>query len=186
MKSASVTMSSEEIGPKGGIISSDQKVMKSASSSMSSNKIGSPVCHRIYARKRSFNNLAKELNQPFKSLDEMPTFQQNKLKHGIKFEPVARDKYCNVMKHYLKRPITLRETGMVIPPCMFWLEGSPDALVIDPCASYGKTGTIELKCPEGKKNHTPQEAKEDELFHIALVHGKPNLKEDTTPGYYFL
>ena len=29
------------------------------------NRLGSSVCHRIYARKRSFNNLAKERNQPF-------------------------------------------------------------------------------------------------------------------------
>ena len=94
----------------------------------------------------------------------MPAFQQKKFKHGIKFEPVARDKYYDVMKQYLKRPITLRETGMVIPPSMFWLEGSPDGLVIDPCSSSGKIGTIELKCPEEKKNHTPQEAMEDELF----------------------
>ena len=148
------------------------------------NRLGSSVCHRIYTRKRSFNNLAKELNQPFTPLDEMPTFQQKKFKHGIKFEPVARDKYYDVMKHYLKRPITLRVTGMVIPPSMFWLEGSPDGLVIDPCSSSGKIGTIELKCPEGKKNHTPQEAMEDELFYIGLVDGKPNLKKDHHLGYY--
>ena len=113
------------------------------------------MCHRIYARKRSFDNLAKELNQPFKPLDEMSAFQQKKFKHGIKFESVARDKYYDVMKHHLRRPITLRETGMVIPPSMFWLEGSPDGLVIDPCSSSGKIGTIELKCPEGKKNCIP-------------------------------
>ena len=47
------------------------------------------MCHRIYVRKRSFNNLAKELDQPFKPLDEMPEFQQRKLKYGIKFEPVV-------------------------------------------------------------------------------------------------
>ena len=70
------------------------------------NRLGSSVCHRIYVRKRSFNNLAKELNQPFKPLDELPVFQQKKLKHGIKFEPMARDKYYDVMEHYLKRPIT--------------------------------------------------------------------------------
>ena len=46
---------------------------------------------------------------------------------------------------------------MVIPLCMFWLEGSPDGLVIDPCSSSGKIGTIEMKYPEGKKNHTPEE-----------------------------
>ena len=27
------------------------------------NRLGSSVCHRIYVRKRSFNNLAKKLNQ---------------------------------------------------------------------------------------------------------------------------
>ena len=148
------------------------------------NRLGSSVCHRIYVRKRSFNNLAKELNQPFKPLDEIPAIQQRKLKHGIKFEPVAREKYYDVMKHYLKRPITLRETGMVIPPCMFWLEGSPDGLVIDPCSSSGKIGTIEMKCPEGKKNHTPEEAMQDESFYIELVDGEPNLKNDHHLGYY--
>ena len=114
----------------------------------------------------------------------MPAFQQKKFKHGIKFEPVARDKYYDVMKHYLRRPITLRETGMVIPPSIFWLEGSPDGLVIDPCSSSRKIGTIELKCPEGKKNHTSQEAMEDELVHIELTDGKPNLKKDNHLGYY--
>ena len=67
---------------------------------------------------------------------------------------------------------------MVIPPSMFWLEGSPDGLVIDPCSSSGKIGTIELKCPEAKKNHTQQEAMEDESFYIELVDGKHNLKKD--------
>ena len=52
---------------------------------------------------------------------------------------------------------------------MFWLEGSPDGLVIDPRSSSGKIGTIELKGPEGKKNHTPQEAMEDELFYIEVT-----------------
>ena len=89
-------------------------------------RLGSSVCQRIYVRKRSFSNLAKELNQPFKPLDELPAFQKIKLKHGIQFEPMARDKYYDVMKHNLKRPIILRETGMVIPPSMFWLEGSPE------------------------------------------------------------
>ena len=86
------------------------------------------MSHRIYARKRSFNNLAKEINQSFKPLNEMPAFQQKKFKHGIKFEPVARDKYYDVMKHYLRRPITLRETGMVIPQAFFGLRAALMAL----------------------------------------------------------
>ena len=73
---------------------------------------------------------------------------------------------------------------MVIPPSMFWLEGSPDGLVIDPCSSSGKIGTIELKCPEGKKNHTPHEAMEDESFYLELADGKPSLKKDHQLGYY--
>ena len=56
--------------------------------------------------------------------------------------------------------------------------------MIDPCSSSRKIGTIELKCPEGKKNHTSQEAMEDELVHIELADGKPNLKKDNHLGYY--
>ena len=78
----------------------------------------------------------------------------------------------------------MRETGMAIPPSMFWLEGSPGGLLIDPCSSSGKIETIELKCPEGKKIHTPQEAMEDELFCIELVDSKPNMKKHHQFGYY--
>ena len=67
---------------------------------------------------------------------------------------------------------------MVIPLCMFWLEGSPDGLAIDPCSLSGKIGTIVMKCPEGKRNHTPEEAMQDEASYIELVDGKPNLKKD--------
>ena len=41
-----------------------------------------------------------------------------------------------------------------------------------------------MKCPEGKKNHTPEEAMQDESFYIELVDGKPNLKKDHYLGYY--
>ena len=116
----------------------------------------------------------------------MSPFGQKKLKRGIKFEPVARDKYHDVMIHHLRRPVALRKTGMVIPPSMFWLEASPDGLVMDPCSCspYGMFGGIEIKCQEGKKNHTPQEAMEDESFRIELIDGKPSLKKDHHLGYY--
>ena len=47
----------------------------------------------------------------------------------------------------MRRPVTLRETGMVIPPEMYWLKGSPDGLVCDPCSPMtdGYLGTIEIK-----------------------------------------
>ena len=42
------------------------------------NRLGSCVCHRIYMRKQS---------------DLILGIQQRKLNHGVKFEPVAREKY---------------------------------------------------------------------------------------------
>lgn len=58
---------------------------------------------------------------------------------------------------------------MVITPNMFSLEDSP-------FFSPGKVGIIELKCPEGRKNHFSQQAIRDESFK--LVDGKPHLKKD--------
>ena len=75
-----------------------------------------------------------------KPQDEMPVIQQRKLRLGIKLERVEREQYYDVAKHYFKRPITLRDFGMLIPPCIFWLEGSPDGLVIALCSSSGKRG----------------------------------------------
>lgn len=96
-------------------------------------------CVTIHVRKQSFNNCAKELNQPLKPQDEMPVIQQRKLRLGILLEPVEREHY-DVAKDYFKRPITLRDFGMLIPPCIFWLEGSPGGLVIALCSSSGKRG----------------------------------------------
>ena len=96
-------------------------------------------CVTIHGRKQSFNNCAKELNQPLKPQDEMPVIQQRKLRLGILLEPVEREHY-DVAKDYFKRPITLRDFGMLIPPCIFCLEGSPGGLVIALCSSSGKRG----------------------------------------------
>ena len=49
--------------------------------------------------------LPKNLTSPLSLLmkcQHFTAFQQKKFKHGIKFEPVARDKYYDVMKHYLR------------------------------------------------------------------------------------
>jgi len=117
---------------------------------MRENRLGSSVCHRVFVRKRCFKSLVRDLNkQHTTTIDDLPPVLQKKLKHGIKFEPVARDKYTNVMKHHLNRPITIRETGMVIPPSMYWLEASPDGVIIDPCSIDSPIGLVEIKCPRG-------------------------------------
>ena len=74
-----------------------------------------------------------------KPQDEMPVIQQRKLRLGILLEPVEREHY-DVAKDYFKRPITLRDFGMLIPPCIFWLEGSRGGIVIALCSSSGKRG----------------------------------------------
>lgn len=74
---------------------------------------------------------------------------------------------------------------MVILPSMLWLEGSPFGFILDPRSSSGKKGAIKLKSPEGK-NPTPDEAIQDESFHIELVDGKLNLKKDNHFRYYTL
>ena len=86
------------------------------------NRLGSSVCHRIYVRKRSFNNLAKELNQPFKPLDEIPAIQQRKLKHGIKFEPAAREKYYDVMSTIWRGQLSWERQGWWFPYACFGLK----------------------------------------------------------------
>ena len=63
-------------------------------------RIGSSVAYRIISRKRNFESLTRQLNQPFKSLNEMSETERRKLSH---FESVARDKYYNIMKFRLKK-----------------------------------------------------------------------------------
>ena len=87
------------------------------------------------------------------------------------------------MKFKLNRNIMLCETGMVIPPQVYWLEASPDGLVYD-AQSPIKFGLFKIKCPEGKKNHILDGAMEDKSFYIELHDGKPALKKDHHFGYY--
>ena len=107
----------------------------------------------------------------------MSDTEKRKLSHGIKLESAARDKYYDVMKFKLNRNIILRETGMMIPPQVYLFEASPDGLVYDAQSSI-KFGVLEIKCPEGKKNHTFDEAMEDKSLYIELHDGKPALKKD--------
>ena len=45
---------------------------------------------------------------------EKPDLVKKKLKHGTHFEPVARDKYMEILKFQESRPIRVRETGLVV------------------------------------------------------------------------
>ena len=57
-------------------------------------------------------NLAKQKKK-------FPRFVQDALKHGRKYEQVARSKYYEIMQYKMKRNIFLREAGLVIQPLLF-------------------------------------------------------------------
>ena len=56
-------------------------------------RISASVVHIISVRKRQFENLASELAKQPVSINNMIDFMKNKMKHGIKYESVPRDKY---------------------------------------------------------------------------------------------
>ena len=76
-----------------------------------------------------------------------PSFVQEAImKHGTQHEPVARSKYYEILKLKLKRDISIRETGIVMQPLLFWLAASPDGMVYD--RNFDNTPRlIEIKCP---------------------------------------
>ena len=53
------------------------------------------------------------------------------MKHGIKYKPVARDKYNSIMKFEEGRRISWREIGIVISPSAVWFGASRDGLLYD-------------------------------------------------------
>ena len=79
-------------------------------------RITASAVHRISVRKRQFENLASELAKQPVSINDMNDFMKKKMKHGIKYESVARDKYKDIMKFKEKRHLIVRETGIVINP----------------------------------------------------------------------
>ena len=118
--------------------------------------------YRIFTRKIQHSNLAKDLAKP-QTQNSMNEVVKKKLKHGVRYEPEARDKYKDIVKFKERRHVTCRETGIVINPSVFWLGASSDGLLYD-CESTKPDRLFEIKCPEGKKNSTPCEIMNDPSF----------------------
>ena len=105
------------------------------------------------------------------------------MKHGKNCEPIAREKYKNVLFYYLNRDCAVRETGCVIQPALPWLLASPDGLVSDMVT--GKPGLIEIKCPKSKCHHNVKDLLADESFYIYRDEcSNLQLKKDHPFGYY--
>ena len=128
----------------------------------------------VYTRKRQFESLANSL-QDAKPKSQLPQTVQDAMNHGIVYEPVARQKYFDILKYELRRDVNIRETGLVIQPNLFWVGASPDGMVID---SQVGVGLIEIKCPKSKSSYSPEVLLNDNKFYVTLENGKPALNKN--------
>ena len=121
------------------------------------NRITSNKAHNIYTRKRQYDTLVNYL-QENKPKSQLLKIVQDAMDHGLVYEPIARETYLNVMKYELRRDITIRETGLVIQPSLFWVAASPDGMVVDQQVGIG---LIKIKCPKSKSSLSPEQLAND-------------------------
>ena len=138
------------------------------------NRVTSSKAYMVYTRKRHFESLVNSL-QDAKPKSELPQTVQDAMNHGIIYEPIAREKYFNILKYELRRDVNIRETGLVIQPNLFWVAASPDGMVID---SQIGVGLIEIKCPKSKRSVSPDALVNDKKFYMTLENGMPALKKN--------
>ena len=142
-------------------------------------RITSSNAHKVLIRQKNFETLTENL---FVKNKKCSNITQEALNHGKIFEPIARQIYIDVMKFKLKH-VSVRETGIVIQPLLYWLAASPDGLITDE-SSTPILGLIEIKCPFSKRNLHPQDMLKDKNFYVELRDGMPHLKEEHSNGYY--
>ena len=143
------------------------------------NRLTSSKANLVFIRKRNFKTLVDDLLNP-KPEESLPPSVREALKHGKLYETKARNVYEEYMNYSLKNNISVRETGIVIQPNLYWLAASPDGLVFD----NAEFGLIEIKCPYSKREWAPEEMLQDEKFYVKLFEGKPILKQGHSSGYY--
>ena len=95
------------------------------------NRITSSNAHKVLIRKRCYESLIPLFCENSKPMHELNPKLQNLFRHGIKFEPVARDKYLQAMRNEYRRNIIYRDCGFIIQPALPWLGGTPDGVIID-------------------------------------------------------
>ena len=109
------------------------------------------------------------------------TFHSRHTAHGIKYEPVAIDRYHKYM-HSQKTPVHVFKSGFVVCTNSPILGCSPDGgKVIDPNCE-DPFGLLEVKCPETKFQVSPLDACSDSKFFCERVGNMCKLKR--THAYY--
>ena len=144
--------------------------------------ITSSNTHKIFVRKCNHKVLATSLLNPLDQ-SQIPPIVKKKLNHEVMYEPVAREKYLDILKHQFQRQISLRETGLVIQPSLFWLAASPDGVICDN-AHNPQIGLIEIKCPYSKRDYYSNDLLNDDKFWVGSRDGVPYLKPDHSNGYF--
>ena len=142
-------------------------------------RITSSNTHKVLIRQKKFETLTANL---FVKNKKCSNITQEALNHGKKFEPIAKQIYIDVMKFKLKQNVSVRETGLVIQPLLYWLAASPDGLITDEI-STPILGLIEIKYPFSKSNLHPQDMLSDKNFYVEIRDGMPHLKEEHSNGY---
>ena len=127
----------------------------------------------ISHRQRSHDKFAQEIMCP-------KTFHSRHTAHGIKYEPVAIDRYHKYM-HSQKTPVHVFKSGFVVCTNCPILGCSPDGKVIDPNCE-DPFGLLEVKCPETKFQVSPLDACSDPKFFCERVGNMCKLKR--THAYY--
>ena len=83
--------------------------------SLDENKITLGNAHKTFIRKKSFESLFE--NEFTEKEKKIPKFIQDSLKHGRRYEPVARRKCYEIMKCKMKRNIFLEKLDLLYNHC---------------------------------------------------------------------
>ena len=114
-------------------------------------KITASNAHKVLIRKKNFESLLDNFLSP-KPENELPAATKDELIHGTVYEPIAREKYINILTYQLNRNVNVRETGCIIQPKLFCVVASPHGLVSDRSVDDENVfGVIEIKCPKSKR-----------------------------------
>ena len=147
------------------------------------NRVTSTMAHKIFIRKKNFDSLASQLAKPISPHNQVDMVRKA-LNHGVQNEEVAKEKYIYIMQHQIRRPVKIKEVGLIVQPDLFWLGASPDGVVEDMTQKH-PLGLLEIKCPYTHRNSNVEKLVEEKSFYIGKnTDGQYFLKKYHNFGYY--
>ena len=127
-------------------------------------------------RKRSFQTLAESFLNPNLESD-LSAATRDAFSHDRIYQPVAHEKYLDIMNFHLNRTIDIQENGLVLQRKLFWLTATPDGLFSDKSnEDFRQIGLIGIKY-KSKKNCKITDLVHDQPFFVKYENGVPVLKK---------